>query len=329
MSDVPRMIPSTSMPTARITAAGAGSGPFSLADETAYRAWRAARLDAAPKQADDLIIPVADLAQPTESELAALRAMVRRANMAVYRSPALTEHAESARRALARFAQIAGLTEFEEHRSSGPDGIVPIEVVEEGLRAGFIPFSNRAINWHTDGYYNYRGPDRCIRSMALHCVRSAAAGGESGLFDPEIAYIRLRDRNPDYIRALMHPEAMTIPAHEEATVSAHGAVAGPVFVAHPTTGALIMRFTIRKRNVTWRDDPVLAAALEALADILANDPLVYRLRLEPGMGVICNNVLHDRRAFDNAAADTADGGRLLFRIRSYNAVFETGRPARH
>lgn len=308
--------------------AGSSGCPFSPTAGTDYCAWRAAKLAAAPQSAADLIVPIADLANPTAAELDAARALIERANMLVYRAPALP--ADAARQALSTFARIAGLADFEAHRTSGPDGIVPIEVTEEGPRAGFIPFSSRAINWHTDGYYNYQGPERCIRAMVLHCVRSAAAGGESGLFDPEIAYIRLRDRDPAFIAALMHPQAMTIPAHEEATVSAHGAVTGPVFAVHPVSGALIMRLTIRKRNVIWRNDPALEAALEALADILANDPLVYRLRLEPGMGVLCNNVLHDRRAFeDTDTGAMADGGRLLYRIRSYNAVFETARAARH
>lgn len=305
-------------------------GLFQLGDDLAYQAWRDAKLSGAPRRAEDLIVPISDLGRPTHSEISKARAMVARTNMVVYRSPSQGGDVGTARAGLAALARCAGLTEFESHRSSGADGIVPIEVVDEGLRAGFIPFSNRPINWHTDGYYNYRGPERCIRAMALHCVRSASEGGESGLFDPDIAYIRLRDQNPDFIAALMHPEAMTIPAHEESTVSAHGAVTGPVFVVHPGTGALIMRFTIRKRNVIWRDDPVLEAALAALGEILARDPLVYRLRLEPGMGVLCNNVLHDRRGFENAATASApEAGRLLFRIRSYNTVFADGSPSRH
>ena len=48
--------------------------------------------------------------------------------------------------------------------------------------------------------------------MLLHCTAAAETGGENGLLDHEIAYIRLRDKDPDHIEALMHPEAMTIPA---------------------------------------------------------------------------------------------------------------------
>ena len=51
--------------------------------------------------------------------------------------------------------------------------------------------TSRAIRWHTDGYYN--PPERQIRAMILHCVRTAASGGENRVFDHELAYLALRD----------------------------------------------------------------------------------------------------------------------------------------
>lgn len=236
--------------------------------------------------------------------------------MAIYRSPALAGDETTTRRALAAFCRTMGLTTFEAHRSAGTDGIVPIEVADMGGRAGFIPYSTRAINWHTDGYYNYHGSDRCIRAMILHCVRNAAQGGENALLDHDIAYIRLRDENPAFIAALMHPQAMTIPAHDDEAGPGHGAVAGPVFLVHPHTGALTMRFTIRKRHVIWRDDPALDAARERLAQILTDDPAILRVQMTPDMGLLCNNVLHDRTAFENDAA----AGRLLYRIRAFERI---------
>ena len=65
------------------------------------------------------------------------------------------------------------------------------------------------IKWHTDGYYN--PPERQVRSFVLHCVHSAAQGGENRLLDHEIAYLMLRDENADFIRALSTADAMTIP----------------------------------------------------------------------------------------------------------------------
>jgi hypothetical protein len=68
------------------------------------------------------------------------------------------------------------------------------------VRGDFIPYTHKPINWHTDGYYNTL--DRRILGMTLHCAQDAEAGGENALLDHEIAYIQLRDANPDYIAAL-------------------------------------------------------------------------------------------------------------------------------
>jgi hypothetical protein len=158
--------------------------------------------------------------------------------------------------------------------------------------------------------------------MLLHCVRCAGLGGENGLLDHEIAYIRLRDENPDFIAALMHPQAMTIPANEEANGKLRAENTGPVFALDPHTGALTMRYTARKRNIRWREDAATQAAVCALERLLSEDPLIMRVKLEPGDGVICNNVLHDRIGFEgNPPPET---GRLLYRIRSFDRIREPG-----
>ena len=77
----------------------------------------------------------------------------------------------------------------------------------------YIPYTNKALSWHTDGYYNVL--DKQIFGIIMHCVRPAAEGGVNSLLNPENVYIALRDENPAYIEALMHPEAMTIPDNIE------------------------------------------------------------------------------------------------------------------
>jgi len=293
---------------------------FSLADDRAYRAWRDAKLADYPSSPDELTVDVAELAKPTAAETKAVLTACARANMCRYRSRQHVGDAQATRRALAAFARHFGLVDFEAHRSAEADGIVALEVVAQGGRLGYIPYTNRPIGWHTDGYYNYESPGRMIRSMLLHCVRSASTGGENGLLDHEIAYIRLRDENPDFIAALMHGKAMVIPANEEEGGKTRSENVGPVFVVDPETGALAMRYTGRKRNIRWRDDATTQAAVRALERVLTEDPLIMRIRLAPGEGVICNNVLHDRIGFEGEAE--AAGGRLIYRIRSYNRVWE-------
>jgi alpha-ketoglutarate-dependent taurine dioxygenase len=299
----------------------ADSSAFSLVNDQAYRRWRDAKLAAYPRSPSEVTVDVSSLAAPTPTERAAILGACERANMCLYRSRQHLGDAQGTRRAVAAFAHHFGLNRFEAHRSAEADGIVALEVVEQGGRLGYIPYTNRPLGWHTDGYYSYEGPQRMIRSMLLHCVRSASDGGENGLLDQEIAYIRLRDENPDFIAALTHPEAMTIPATKKANGKTRAENTGPVFTVDPETGALFMRYTARKRNIRWREDAATQAAVAALDRVMREDPLVMRVKLDPGQGVICNNVLHDRIGFESNS--NPEPGRLIYRIRSYDRIRES------
>ena len=109
--------------------------------------------------------------------------------------------------------------------------------------------------------------------------------------------------------------AMTIPARSEEGEVARGDQSGPVFTV-TADGRLHMRYTARTRSIAWKDDPAVHAATAALLHLLDTDPRVLRLRLEPGMGLVCNNVLHDRSAFTDSAAHR----RLILRGRFYEPV---------
>lgn len=293
--------------------------PFDLDNDTAYRAWRDAKLAAYPSRSDELLVEIRDASRLSASEQAAVAERCHRANMALYElAPGQCDDRQF-RNSLLAFGRAFGLTAMEDHRSAEADGIVRIEVVEDGGRFGYIPYSNRPISWHTDGYYNFQAADRYVGAMLLHCVREAEVGGENRLFDPEIAYIRLRDLDPAHIEALMHPAAMRIPANIEANGRARPDNVGPVFFVNPANGALAMRFTARKRNIAWRDNEQTRHAVAALEQILESDPLVLRVRLQPRQGLICNNVLHDRAGF----VSSTEAGRLLFRVRYYGRI---GRP---
>ena len=209
--------------------------------------------------------------------------------MAIYRSP-VTEADTSLPR---RLGEQLGLHRLDANWLADDDGISPITVRKgDGPAAGFIPYTDRAIQWHTDGYY--QSPDRAIRGMILHCVRAAASGGENRLLDPELAYIALRDTDPAFVRALMADDAMTIPARTDEDGIARAAQGGPVFSV-AAGGALTMRYTARTRSIEWRDDPTTRAAVACLRDLLAGGlPRVLRVRLDAGMGLVSNNVLHDR-----------------------------------
>lgn len=289
-------------------------GPFALADPSAYADWRAWKLDGYPARAADLVVPVADPARPGADEVAALHARLAKTNMAVY----ATDPA-AGRGAVRALAAAFGLTRLDHNLGADDDGLTAIQVVADGTRTRYIPYTDRPISWHTDGYYN--PPERQIRGMVLHCARASAAGGENALMDPEVAYILLRDADPAFVRALGHPHAMTIPANDDAGGEIRAAQTGPVFSIGPW-GELHMRYTARARNIVWRDDAATRDAVAFLSDTLAADgPYIFHHRLAPGEGLICNNVLHNRTAFHDGDGDQ---GRLLYRGRYLDRIAATG-----
>jgi len=285
---------------------------FDLGNAAAYAAWRERKLADHPRRLDDLVVEVADPRRLTFAEKDALLARCGVANMALYASPTGDDPDKDIPRLLGR--QL-GLANLDANRLADDDGISPLAVAPAGTRSEFIPYTDRGIKWHTDGYYNTL--ERQVRGLLLHCVQSAETGGENRLMDHEIAYILLRDENPDYIRAFMAPDAMTIPPRLEDGAVARAAQPGPVFAVYPD-GFLHMRYTARTVSIEWHDDPATKGAVAALERLLADaaSPYVFRGRLEPGMGLVSNNVLHDRAAF----RDTETRKRLLYRARYYDRI---------
>ena len=306
---------------ASIAAAPAGDGwvaakPFDLNDNLAYAAWRAQKLERYPRTVGELRVPVADLSRPTVEEKSALVARCVRSNMALYATlPQPAENSDARMRAgLRRFASAFGLASMETHRSSEDDGIVAIEVTSNQSKRGFIPYTNKPLSWHTDGYYN--PPDAPIRAMLLHCVRPAREGGINALLDPDIAYIRLRDKGRALVAAMMHPAAMTIPESVEEDGSVRPVSTGPVLLID-AAGRLTMRYTARARNIIWRDDEDTRAAVALLDRLLAHEEeeLIIKYKMEAGEGLLSNNVLHTRSGFENGDGDRDAATRLLYRVR--------------
>ena len=286
---------------------------FDLADDTAYRAWRDAKLAAYPRSVDELIVPLADPRHLSAAEVAALGSRCARANMAIYSAPHLPAADKSIPRLL---GQQLGLVRLEGNYLADEDGLSSITPAgdEGSVRGEYIPYTHKPINWHTDGYYN--ALDRRILGMTLHCAQDAESGGENALLDHEIAYIQLRDVNPDYVAALMQPDAMTIPARMDEDNVARPEQSGPVFAVDPDAGFLTMRYTARTRSIVWKDDAVTQAAVKTLADILASSEYILTAHLRPSMGLICNNVLHTRSGF----SDSPSRRRLLYRGRYYDRL---------
>ncbi len=302
------------MESATPTRDGTGR-PFDPDNERDYREWRAAKLDRAPRALAELVVEVGDPCALTAAERTAIAERCSAANMAIYASSGRTANKELPRRLGAQF----GLAHLDANWLADEDGVSQVTVREGGTGAAdYIPYTNRPIRWHTDGYYN--PPERTIRAMVLHCVSRAAEGGANALLDHELAYLLLRDLDPAHVRALMRPDAMTIPARADENGVARPAQAGPVFSTGRNDGRLHMRYTARTRSIEWSADPAVRAAVAALERLLAAEsPHVHRITLEPGMGILCNNVLHDRAGF----ADDPRRPRLLYRARFHDRIAGT------
>lgn len=279
---------------------------FYLGDDAAYQFWRHTRLKEYPVLRDESIVTVKNPDEPTRHEISQIVNLCRNSNMAIYDSGG-----SILPQTLKRFCSHFGLHTSEGHRSAGDSGVVSIQTETRDGRSGYIPYTNKPLSWHTDGYYN--APQDTIRAMVLHCQRDASEGGVNELLDPEIAYIRLRDENPDFIAALMHPQAMMIPANEDPRSAYRPDSMGPVFSVDEKTGHLHMRFSARTRNIVWREDKTTRQAREFLLEVLQHDPMIVRHKLQSGQGIISNNVLHNRTGFVDA--DDARAARLLYRIR--------------
>lgn len=290
--------------------------PFNLNNPDGYRSWRDAKLENYPTAIDELIVEIKDPRDLSSAEHGAILKRIKKANMAIYVSGIGDEEDKAISH---KISASFGLTNLwmDPNRLADDDGVTSLTVRDDDeVRTLYIPYTNRPLHWHTDGYYNE--PGKQIDGLNLHCVRPAQEGGVNGLMDHEIAYILLRDANPEFIRAFMVEDVMTIPANNQ-----HGFNRpdrpGPVFSLHPK-GHLHMRYTARKRNIVWKEDEATREAVTALETLLNSDSsFIYHATLASGMGLISNNILHDRTGFNN----DPEQPRLLYRARFYDRVRET------
>lgn len=288
---------------------------FDLADEPSdqanYLAWRERRLGAYPATVDDLRVELAALATPSAGERAAIARRIAAFNLALISAPTCQITPET----ILAFGGALGLKTTDSNLFADHRAVSTITAGGTDDRADYIPYTTKALSWHTDGYYN--APGAQVRAWILFCLRPACAGGANSLLDPEIAYITLRDQSPDLIRALAHPQAFTIPANIQGGKVLRPESKGPVFSFE--NGTLHMRYSARSRNVAWRGTPETQAAREALDRLFSSHPsYIFTHTLQAGEGLVSNNVLHNRTGFEDSPA--LGGRRLLYRARYLDRV---------
>ncbi len=288
--------------------------PFDLDDESPYLAWRSQKLSLPPLPPLPPVVEIEDPTAIAEAQQRTLAQYCASHNFVLFRF--LQPPADPAP-ALKRMGAHFGLEHIDSNLCADDSGLTEITVKDTGTDNLYIPYTNRPIGWHTDGYYNTMAQQ--IHGMMLYCHHPAMEGGVNQLMDHHIAYIRLRDQNPEWIRALMADDAFTIPPNVEGGQEIRPATVGPVFSVSADGGRLHMRYSARQRNVVWKDDTLTREAAAALLEVLnTEDPFILEMKLSAGEGVLSNNILHTRSGFSDSPDPALK--RVMYRARYYDPV---------
>ena len=125
-----------------------------------FKQWASDKEDNIPLNIDDLKIDIRDINHVSLKEIAMIKDKIKRFNCCIYKS----QQDLLAQADLINFAKSIGMKTYDSNNvhNSPVSSIMPIET-EESLN--YIPYTNKKLNWHTDGYYN----EKPIFSWLLHC----------------------------------------------------------------------------------------------------------------------------------------------------------------
>ncbi len=279
---------------------------FDLSSNEDFLQWRDEKLAAYPKDVGELVVELGDMTALSPAEKAKILATVERANMCVYTagSAAIDMNA-----LLALGTQLGVVRTDKAARHAQSD-----ELTDSGILNRAIPFSTRHCNWHTDA--TYYGSDQTVQALFLLCKRPAVEGGSNKVLDHEVLYIHLRDKDPGALEVLMNQNCFNYRNPASGEIDPHRG--GKVFWTS-ADGHLCHRFSFRKTDMAWSEESDVVAARQVLESLISDESVhVIEGRLESGMGLISNNVLHTRERLVDS--DDAAHKRLLFRARFYDRV---------
>lgn len=279
---------------------------FNLDVADDYKKWRDEKLAAYPKNLGDLVVELENMTALTGPEKSKILDLVERANMCIYTAGA----AELSSDSLLALGKQLGVSETDKaRRHSNSD-----ELTNSGILNSAVPFTTRPVRWHTDA--TYYGSDKTIQALFLLCKRPAVEGGSNKVLDHEILYIRMRDKAPEALRVLMSKNCFKYMNPQTCEIAEN--LGGKVFWTNPD-GYLCHRFSYRKMDMAWSIDTDIQAARAALETMIQDESeYVIEGRLESGLGLISNNVLHTREKLVDS--DDKAKKRLLFRARFYDRV---------
>ncbi len=188
------------------------------------------------------------------------------------------------------------------------DGLSLLTDLSGSTQGRFIPYTSRAMSWHTDGYYNTM--DQSLGCFTLHCINPAQSGGALTLLDHQLILIALHDQNSELVELLSHPQAMALPANQDDLGHNRPTRHSPVLFVR-TDGTPGAHFTTRSKNIQWRTPETLQAATQMKQVIDHQHNWHFQIKLASGQGIITRNILHRREAY----TDHPDKPRKMLRGR--------------
>ena len=267
-----------------------------------FKQWALEKEDNIPLNIDDLIVKIQDINHATLAEISNIKDIIKRFNCCIYQSKVgLNAQAD-----LMNFAQSIGMETYDTNNiHNSPISLIMSLETKNALN--YIPYTNKKLNWHTDGYYD----EKPIFSWLLHCEEPAYSGGENYLLDHELA-IREYIIKYDNLESLSSLDAFTIPGNTHAN---RGETKGYICDNDNEYKKFHMKFSMREKNMKLNEQS--KTAIMRMKKIIKEDCKKYCLtyKLSKNEGIVSNNILHGRNSFEDGKAM-----RKLYRIRSYERI---------
>lgn len=267
-----------------------------------FKQWALEKEDNIPLNINDLIVKIHDINHATLAEISNIKDIIKRFNCCIYQSRVgLNAQAD-----LMNFAQSIGMETYDTNNIHNSP-ISLIMSLETKNTLNYIPYTNKKLNWHTDGYYD----EKPIFSWLLHCEEPAYSGGENYLLDHELA-IREYIIKYDNLESLSSLDAFTIPGNMHAN---RAETKGYICDNNNEYKKFHMKFSMREKNMKLNEQS--KTAIMRMKKIIKEDCKKYCLtyKLSKNEGIVSNNILHGRNSFEDGKAM-----RKLYRIRSYERI---------
>ena len=270
-----------------------------------YKRWEDKKLESFTNNTDELTVQIANPNKISKPEKSMVISSLCQNNLVFFKIDNSKYRDQSS---IKNLALQVGLGNYEFDSKSDLDGLT--EISNNNTNTGmteYIPYTNKELNWHTDGYYN--DDQNSINAWLLFCQTQAEDGGLNKFLDHEIAYI-LFNQKSSRLNDLMLNNTYNIPKN---LMTNRPEINNPVFKFN------IQRISFNsskiKKNIIWNSSSIEAS--DILKTII-KDSSKYHIvkRLSEGEGVITNNVIHMRTAFTNSK----NKNRLLYRLRSKKRV---------